>query len=91
MIRRENLEKTKLESVCKVYDIKKTGRGARALDGTSAHINYIVDGKLFSSYMPYYPHIKIGQCYEMIYSSTNPKNIEVFFDKEVDCSNYKVR
>lgn len=91
LYRKDQLKKHSIYTVCKVYDIKKTGRGARTLDGTSAYFNYIVDGQLFSSYMRHYPHIKIGKCYEMIYSSTNPKNIKVYFDKEVDCSNYKER
>jgi hypothetical protein len=53
-----------------------------------SYIEYYIDGIKYDTFFYHQEGVKIGLCYEMIYSSTNPKNIKVNFDKEVDCSNY---
>lgn len=88
LIRDENLEKTKVESVCKVYDIRKGVKGSKSSRVINAFVEYHVDGIKYTTSYSKEIHVKIGLCYEMIYSSTNPKNIKVYFDKEVDCINY---
>ncbi len=82
-IRRLTLENNKLYTTCRVYEIKDTQRGKQSI--TIAKIEYYIQGVRYSTYYDqnYY---EIGECYNMIYSSSNFKNINVFFDKVVDCS-----
>lgn len=88
LIRRKKLESNAVKAVCKVYEIKKIGRGLRTLDSKAVFFEYKVNGVRFTSYEDFYPNIKVGNCYEIIYSSESPKNVKVNFEKELDCSQY---
>jgi len=82
-VRHLTLENNKLYTICNVYEIKDTHRGKQSI--TIAKIEYYIQGVRYSTYYVQ-NNYEIGECFEMIYSSSNFKNIEVFFDKEVDCS-----
>ena len=80
------LQENKMHSTCKVIDIQDRRRGTKLTLETNAYIEYYINGVRFKTFFLLQKNVKIGKCYEIICSSTNPKNIKVYFDKEVDCS-----
>lgn len=87
-IRKSTLGLNGVESVCKVVEIKKVGRGARTLDSKAVYFSYQVDGNEYIDSDTYYSGVTVGDCYKIIYLPTNPKIVKVNFKKPLDCSQY---
>ena len=84
-IRKQNREKYGVKGLCKVVDISTRTRGSKNTSVTESTVEFFIEGKKYIKVRGVTESMKIGDCYEMIYSSENPDNMEVNFDKKVPC------
>ncbi len=89
LLRKKQLVDTELTTLCKVEDIRESYKGVNRTITKYALIVYYLDNKKYNTSFNLKEGVEIGNCYEMIYSSKNPKNIKIYFDKQVDCSKIK--
>lgn len=68
-----------IESVAKIGNFKGSKGGKRA------NFVYLVDEKMYKNdcNIDDYPKIRKGEFYKIIYSSKNPKNVEIFLGKRI--------
>ena len=85
--RRRSLEKHKVDGVCKIIDIKTRTRGSKNTYITESIVEYYVNNKRYLTSCSYSEDHSIGDCYSIIYSSINPDNMKVYFDKKIPCDN----
>jgi YbbR domain-containing protein len=76
---RNERENFKIESISKVYEFKGASR--------SKFLNfvYFFENKKYKDdwYCGSHPKVKVGEFYKIIYSSKNPKNVEIFLDEKI--------
>lgn len=89
LLRKKQLADTEVTTLCKVEDIRESYKGVNRTITKYALIVYYLDNKKYTTSFNVKKGVEIGNCYEMIYSSNNPKNIEVYFGKTVDCLKFK--
>jgi len=77
--KKNELEQFGVVSLAKMGDFKGT-KG-----GKNIKFVYVVNGKVFhgESKASSLPHVSKGDFYKIIYSSKNPKNVEVLFDDKI--------
>ena len=83
----KTLKNKRVQSICKVIEIKDIEEGAEALDSKAAYFSYQIDGKEYIIYDSFDLVKFISKCYEIIYLPSNPKRVKLNFKKEVDCLN----
>lgn len=68
-----------------VVSVAKIGKFKGASGGKYLDFIYFVEGKMYKNDYNRndYPHVKKGEFYKIIYSSKNPKNVEIFLDKRI--------
>lgn len=84
-LRKNKLNKEGVKSVCKVIEIKKVGEGSRTLDSRAIYFSYQVGDKEFVDTDTYYTGVSVGDCYEIIYLPSNPRNVKANFKKPIKC------
>lgn len=68
-----------------VISIAKTGDFKGSKGCKLINFIYFVNDKMYSEdcYVNNYPNVKKGEFYKIIYSSRNPKNVEIFLNKKI--------
>lgn len=68
-----------------VVSVAKIGKFKGASRKKYLDFIYFVDGKMYKNDYNRndYPHVKKGEFYKIIYSSKNPKNVEIFLNKRI--------
>lgn len=84
--KRRSLNSNGIKSVCKVIEIKEVGEGARTLNSKAVCFSYKVEGKEYIYTDTYYSGVSVGDCYEIIYLPSNPRNVKANFKKPLECS-----
>lgn len=68
-----------------VVSVAKIGKFKGASGSKYLDFIYFVDGKMYKNDYNRndFPHVKKGEFYKIIYSSKNPKNVEIFLNKRI--------
>lgn len=68
-----------------VVSIAKMGDFKGTKGGKNIKFVYVVNGKVFhgESSVSSLPHVSKGDFYKIVYSSKNPKNVEVLFNEKI--------
>lgn len=79
IINKRERNKFPVESVAKIVKFKGASK-RQYLDFIYYH-----DGKIYEKdwYRGSHPKVKVGDYYKIIYSSKNPKNVEIFLDEKI--------
>ncbi len=83
--RNKALSDNGVEGICKVVEIKKLTKGVTTRQEV-AIIEYYVKGGYYRTSVAIFPNTKKGTCYKTLYSSENPKVVEVDFEESIPCN-----
>lgn len=87
--RKSQIKENGIHGVAKVVDIRRKKKGVTTYRNIVYFTFFIYSKEYKQSVEILNRKVLKGQCYEITYIPTNPEIVDINFNKEIDCSNYK--